>query len=334
METTIEVVEQSQVAEVRRLAAELGKAQGLSESDLGRAALIATEASTNLVKYGRKGSMTVSTFSDGTSSGVQFIAVDQGPGFPDFSIAARDGHSTGGSLGLGLGIITRASDLFDVYSVPGQGSAFLSRVARQRALPPVASGGLELGARHAAKPGQAECGDEWATVRSGRWQRLCVVDGLGHGPLAASAAREAVKVFRESREADSPADILNRCHTALRSTRGAVMAVAAIDTVRGTLSFAGVGNIGATIYSPEGPGHLLSTDGIVGYQMRTVRQVERPWTAADTLVLSSDGLSGRWNFARYPGLLQRHPVLIASVLFRDFSRNNDDATVLVARSCR
>ena len=335
METTIEVTEQSQVAEVRRLAAELGRSQGLSEADLGRAALVATEASTNLVKYGRKGCMTLNTFSQGAAAGVEFIAVDQGPGFTDFAASARDGHSTGGSLGLGLGVIQRASDFFDVYTVPGQGSAILSRVARERSLPRLVDGHLELGARRAPKRGEHECGDAWAYARSGRWQRLCVVDGLGHGPLAATAAKDAVAVFLDARESDSPADILARSHQALRSTRGAVMAIAAIDASAGMLSFAGVGNIGAVVHANgHAASHLLSTEGIVGYQMRTVRGVERAWSRGDTLIMSSDGLSGRWNLGRYANLLQRHPTVIASVLFRDFARDNDDATVVIAREPR
>lgn len=335
MEATIEVTEQSQVAEVRRLAAELGRAQGLTTNDLGRAALVATEAATNLVKYARKGCMTVSTFTDAQATGVQFIASDHGPGFTDFTASARDGHSTGGSLGLGLGVIQRASDLFDVYTVPAQGSVILSRVARDRDLPRERDGRLELGARRAPKRGESECGDAWAYGRAGRWQRLCVVDGLGHGPLAASAAKDAIAVFLQARETDLPADIITQCHHALRSTRGAVMAVVAIDAAAGTLSFAGIGNISGIVYSGADTGsHLLSTEGIVGYQIRTIRSVERAWTRADTLVLSSDGLSGRWNMARYASLLQRHPVLIASVLFRDHARGNDDATVVVAREPR
>lgn len=335
METTLEVTEQSQVAEVRRLAAELGRSQGLAEQDLGRAALVATEASTNLVKYARHGCMTLNVCPAGGHGGIQFIASDQGPGWSDFRAAARDGHSTGGSLGLGLGVIMRASDLFDVHTVPGQGSVLLSQVFRDRQAPVAEPGTLQLGVRQAAKRGQFECGDAWAHTRSGRWQRLCVVDGLGHGPLAASAARDAVSTFADAREADTPADIIGRCHKALRSTRGAVMAIAAIDLASGELSFAGVGNIGALVYSAEGvASHLLSTEGIVGYQMRTVRGVQRAWSRGDTLVMYSDGVSGRWNLARYPALLGRHPVVAASVLFRDFARDNDDATLLVAREMR
>jgi anti-sigma regulatory factor (Ser/Thr protein kinase) len=331
VEKTIEVVEHSQVAEVRRLSAELGRAQGLTEHDLGRAALVATEASTNLVKYGKQGCVTVSTFTADGAAGVQFIAVDRGPGLGDFESAARNGHSTGGSLGLGLGVILRASDLFDVYTVAAQGSALLSRVSRDRASPAKGAGRLELGARQAPKRGEFECGDAWACARVGRWDRVCVVDGLGHGPLAASAARDAVAVFRDAREADSPADIINRCHQALRGTRGAVMAVAAIDLHGGVLSFAGVGNINAVVYSAAGgSSHLVSTEGIVGYQVRSIRGMQRAWSRGDTIVVSSDGLSSRWNMLRYPDLLLRHPALTAAVLFRDFARDSDDATMVVA----
>jgi anti-sigma regulatory factor (Ser/Thr protein kinase) len=332
METTIEVIEHSQVAEVRRLSAELGRAQGLTERDLGRAALIATEASTNLVKYAKQGRMTVSTFAGEGAAGVQFIAVDRGPGLADFQASARDGYSTGGGLGLGLGVILRASDTFDVYTMPGQGSALLSRVLKDSVLPPAGAGRLELGARQAPKRGEVECGDAWACTRGGRWHRLCVVDGLGHGPLAASAARDALAAFSDARESDSPEDIIDRCHRALRSTRGAVMAVAAMDLDAGLLCFAGVGNIGAVVYSAAGGAtHLLSTEGIVGYQMRSIRGTQRAWSRGDTIVMSSDGLSSRWNMLRYPDLLVRHPAVTASVLFRDFARDTDDATIVVAR---
>ncbi len=68
--------------------------------------------------------------------------------------------------------------------------------------------------------------------------------------------------------------------------------------------------------------------------MRALRGLQREWTAGDALVMSSDGLSGRWTMARYPGLLERSADLLASVLFRDYARTGDDATVLVARDLR
>lgn len=333
-ETTLEVVEQSQVAQVRRLAVDIGRAQGLTEDDLARAALVATELSTNLVKYGKGGSVTVSRFFDEGSVGVQMIATDKGPGFPDFHASSRDGHSTGGTLGFGLGTIMRASDLFDTYTGMGQGTVLLSRVARDRAAPRPSKAVLALGSRRAPYRGEFECGDAWAHASCGRWERLCVVDGLGHGPVAAIASAAAVRAFQESAEADSPEDIIQHCHEAMLGTVGAVMAVVAIDPTEDRFLFAGVGNIAGVLHSPLQSNHLLSTEGIVGHQMRRIRTVERSWLPGSTVVLSTDGLSGRWNLSRYPGLLRRHALLVASVLFRDFSRTTDDATVVVARDLR
>jgi hypothetical protein len=112
------------------------------------------------------------------------------------------------------------------------------------------------------------------------------------------------------------------------------MGVVAIDVAAGRFLFAGVGNISGTLCSGSTTHQLLSTEGIVGHGMRKVTTVERAWSAGDTVVLSSDGLSGRWNLANYPGILHRHALLLASVLFRDFARGTDDATVLVARDLR
>jgi anti-sigma regulatory factor (Ser/Thr protein kinase) len=331
MEKTLEVNEQSQVAEVRRLVAELAASQGMSASEAGRCALVATEVSTNLVKYGRHGTVTVDAFSEWGTGGVQIVAADKGPGFSNFLASSRDGVSTGGSLGIGLGGIMRASDLFEVFTVPGQGSTLMCRIAKGNAKPSVPAGALAIGSRRSPMRGQIECGDACSYTRAGGWQRLCVVDGLGHGPLAARAAVEAIAVVRASPAAATPMEILARAHEALRTTRGAVMAVAAIDHAAGRLCFAGVGNIAAAIYTPEETRHLLSVEGVVGYQSRTLKMEEQGWNDGCTLILSSDGVSTRWNPARYPGLLDRHPALIASVIHRDFARDSDDATLLVAK---
>jgi anti-sigma regulatory factor (Ser/Thr protein kinase) len=331
MEKTIEVSEQSQVAEVRRVVAELAKAQGLSPAETGRCALIATEASTNLVKYGKHGAVTVDAFSEWGIAGIQIVAADKGPGFANFLASSRDGVSTGGSLGIGLGGIMRASDLFEVFTVPGQGSTLLSRVGKGNAKPKIPEGALAVGVRRAAMRGQVECGDACSYTRAGGWQRLCVVDGLGHGPLAARAAADAIAVVRAAPAAHTPLEILQHAHEALKPTRGAVMGLAAIDVAAGRLCFAGIGNIAAAIYGGEETRHLLSVEGVVGYQSRTLKMEEQPWNAGCVLALSSDGISTRWNLSRYPGLASRHPMLIASVIHRDFARETDDATLLVAK---
>ena len=44
--------------------------------------------------------------------------------------------------------------------------------------------------------------------------------------------------------------------------------------------------------------------------------------------MASDGLKTQWRLDRYTGLLDRHPSLIAGILYRDYSRGSDDATVV------
>ena len=331
MEKTIEVDEHSQVAEVRRVVADLGSRLGLSEQDLGRAALVATEASTNLVKYGKQGRVTVGAFHEQGASGIDLVAVDAGPGFADFQAALRDGHSTGGGLGIGLGTIKRSCDVFEVHTAEGQGSALYLRIAKGAVLPVLPAGTLACGGRSSPKPGQVECGDAWAFARAGRWQRLCVVDGLGHGPMAASAAEQAIEVFMKAGEAKSPAAILADAHLALRSSRGVVMAVVAIDTAAGSACFAGVGNALALLQAGGQTHHLLSIEGVVGYNMRAVRDRPFPWDRDGIVVMASDGLSTRWNLGRYADLVRCHPTLVAAVLYRDFARETDDATIAVAK---
>ena len=65
--------------------------------------------------------------------------------------------------------------------------------------------------------------------------------------------------------------------------------------------------------------------------MGRARQYEYPFEPDWLLILHSDGLSANWSFDKYPGLFHRHPSVIAGVLFRDFRRQRDDATVIVMR---
>ncbi|MFC5496817.1 ATP-binding protein [Caenimonas terrae] len=332
METTIEVHEASQVAEVRRVAAELARAEHLTEPESGKLALVATELSSNLVKYGKGGAVTLTRYVEGKQHGVQLLAVDSGPGFADFVAATRDGHSTAGSLGIGLGVIMRSSTFFDVYSVSGQGTAMVARVAHAAPRKPVAAlAPFEFAVRSTPKKGQVECGDAWSVRDFGNRQLLCIVDGLGHGPLAARASARAISVFEAAGPADTPAGIMAKAHEELKETRGAVMGILALDRQANTADYCGIGNIAAAVHLGTESRHLLSIEGTVGYRMRATRTHTVPWEPTAVAVLYTDGLSGRWGPARYPGLLSRHPSLIASVLFRDHARDTDDATILVAR---
>lgn len=330
MEATLSLTDKSGVADVRRRAIHMAHTLGLSDKLQADAALIVTEAATNILKYAGQGEITLKNYQEGASQGLEMIALDRGPGITNLSSARTDGFSTGGSLGAGLGTIERQSKLFDIYSVPGCGTALLARVASSRE--PV-TGAFQVGAKSTPKRGQDVCGDAWGVRHVGNNLWIALLDGLGHGPLAANASNSAISVFGQCSPNAQPADVLHAVHRGIKATRGAVMAVAMFDTGNALMSFAGVGNIVGIVTLGGDTQHLISTDGTVGYNMRTVRPSEAPWKKGSVFIASTDGLSTRWNLSRHPGLTDRHPSLIAHVLHRDFARDADDATIVVVKAC-
>jgi hypothetical protein len=95
--------------------------------------------------------------------------------------------------------------------------------------------------------------------------------------------------------------------------------------------FAGLGNISARLVRDGGVRHLVSHNGTAGHAARRIDEFTYPWTPDDRLVMHSDGLATQRDLDAYPGLMERHPSLVAAVLYRDFTRGRDDATVVVAR---
>jgi hypothetical protein len=117
-------------------------------------------------------------------------------------------------------------------------------------------------------------------------------------------------------------------HRALSGTRGATLAVARIGAGAG-VRYTGVGNIAGVLAGGERSRGLASQNGTVGVQMRKVMTFDYEWPAGGLLVMHSDGISSRWLLDTYPGLARRHPAIVAGVLWRDFSRGRDDATIVV-----
>lgn len=331
METTVTVDDPSRIGEARRAATLLGQAMGLTSELIAQASLVISELCTNILKYAERGEICLRTLThNGAAYGLDIVALDRGPGIANFDAAVKDGYSTGGSLGIGLGTMRRAAALFDVYTAPGLGTAVMLRLHEKKVAPP-AEEGFMVASRMSPIRGEIVSGDGWSCVHSGHALAVALVDGLGHGPKAAEAAHAATESFRRSVLEVGPAQTIELAHQALLSTRGAVMAVACIDEQARTLRFAGLGNISAVVYAPGAILRLGSTDGTVGYGVRKARESSVAWEPRSTLIMNTDGLNSRWNLSRHSGLLDCHPVLIAAVLHRDFARNTDDATVVVAQ---
>ena len=326
----VPVTESSQVGEARRLATTLAARLGFDETGRGRVALVATEAATNLLKHARDGILIFRSLDRAGVGGLEVLALDMGPGIADVDRCLDDGYSTAGSPGNGLGALARLGDAFDIHSDPKSGTALVVRLWSTPCPAGAAHPGLEIGAVCLPIAGESASGDAWSSVeRDGRWL-VMVADGLGHGPQAADAAREAIRVFDDRAEA-GPTEILQAAHDALRSTRGAVVAVAECDREQESIRFVGVGNIAASIQAAGAGRSLVSHNGIVGHKVHKLQEFRYPWPTGALLVMHSDGLATQWRLDLYPGLTIRDPGLVAGVLYRDFKRDRDDVTVVVAR---
>jgi serine/threonine-protein kinase RsbT len=111
------------VVALRKHVRERAVAIALSLVDQTKLVTAASELARNTLKYGGGGTVYLDALGDGFRKGVGLIFVDNGPGIPDLELALRDGYTTGGGLGLGLGGSKRLVDEFDIDSRPGEGTA-------------------------------------------------------------------------------------------------------------------------------------------------------------------------------------------------------------------
>ena len=111
------------VVALRKHVRERAVAIALSLVDQTKLVTAASELARNTLKYGGGGMVCLDALDDGFRKGVGLIFVDNGPGIPDLDLALRDGYTTGGGLGLGLGGSKRLVDEFDIDSRTGEGTA-------------------------------------------------------------------------------------------------------------------------------------------------------------------------------------------------------------------
>src|SRR5262249_39245676 len=157
----------------------------------------------------------------------------------------------------------------DIASWPGVGTAVLARIGLGRTRGARAPRGSGIGAVSVAKLGEEACGDAWAVDQSGGTTTLLVADGLGHGPNAAEAAVEAVRLCRHFR-GHQVATLLDYIHGGLRSTRGAAISIARFDPQSRQVIFGGIGNVAGVLASGNELRRMVAMPGTAGYNVRKI----------------------------------------------------------------
>lgn len=326
----ITVDDPSQVALARRAAADLATVSGFDGEDRSRVELAATELATNLFAHAGGGTLIVQPERGGGPPGLLLLALDHGPGFRNVAAALRDGFSTAGTPGNGLGAIQRTADHLDVYSVPARGSVVAARFGPGPSTQAGARRSLRWTALSVPRAGEDANGDLVVVTSARDPFRVTLIDGVGHGPAAATGSGTGARALLGRPEA-GPADLVDALGVTLRGTRGAVAASAQVHLAARVLTYAAIGDVCGSLVGPERSTGLVTLDGTVGLTRRWARPHVEPWSERSLLVMHTDGIADRWSLDDHPGLSLRDPALICGVLMRDYATRADDATVLVVR---
>lgn len=160
---------------------------------------------------------------------------------------------------------------------------------------------------------------------------LAVVDALGHGSEAESAARLAVATLSSRRDSPVP-EILRECHQNLAKSRGVAAAVASIRFSKALLDWVSIGNVEGVLVRADSKSKrqsIIQHGGIVGYRMPRLASIESlPLNAGDRVCLATDGIKS--GFAESIGPKDPIEESAARVL-EEFEDVRDDALVLIVQ---
>jgi anti-sigma regulatory factor (Ser/Thr protein kinase) len=323
LQKSIAVTDRSSVGEARRAAITVAQTLGFDEQRRSDISIVVTELANNILRHATTGELLLCPV-EMNAAWLDIVALDTGPGIQDVSRAFEDGMSTIGTPGQGLGAVQRLSDIVSLYSVPGKGTVVFCRFKLHEA-----SKTTPVGVVSIPIAGEIECGDSYLVLPGNGRSLYMMVDGLGHGVIAAEAAIEAVKAVQAS-AGENLTEIMTTTHNALKATRGAAMALALVDHERSVVKYSGVGNISASLGNGITSRSMVSQNGTLGASVPRVQEFTYPFEPGMLLLMFSDGLNSKCGFGGYPGISNRPHGLIAGLFYRDFSRRRDDATVLVA----
>lgn len=341
---SLQIDNESDIGVCRRKAVSLATQIGFDKVKIGEVAIMVTELVSNVLKHGGgRGKIVICHFSEEDGSkAIEIWCCDAGNGFTNINNAMKDGFTAQKSLGIGMGSIRRFSDKFEIN--PQSSSEFKNEflaghldlkhcIRTLKYLPQKqwigSNKNIEIGAISICKPNEKLNGDSYVVNHINPNNTIvAVIDGLGHGAEANIASQIAKEQIIQ--KSDLPLnELLKQIHSALKGTRGCVIAIAQINTEKNKLTFTGIGNIESYIISKNSRKSLISFGGIMGHNMRTPRIYENDFNIGDNLILFSDGITSRWKFDEFDWL--EHPQKIAEQLITKHTRANDDATVLIIR---
>ncbi len=321
--------ERSYLAVLKKDVHALAADAGYSQVQIADIDIVVAEMTSNLIKHAKDGELLVRA----DEHCVELISIDQGPGMSNVRVMAQDGMSTANTLGQGLGAIKRLSDDADIYSLKGWGTITLARFYKEKGTLRHKKQAADVRYLVVPKPGEAVCGDGLAISHSAQYLKIMLGDGLGHGPEAQAVISKAERAFCIAvQEENSPVAILRSVHEGVKRSRGLVATVAVFDFAAQSWRICGVGNISGWVGNQQYNRGVMSYNGIVGVNMPgTLNEHKLPHEYGQLLILCSDGIRARWDLQKYPSILKHDLSILAAAIYKDFARQTDDMSILIAR---
>ena len=328
------------ISKVSKLAKELG----FSEKELNEISIVTSELANNLINHKTiEGKIICSAIEEGTRKYILIISEDKGPGIANVETVMEDGYSTSGTLGIGLGAIKKlmsdfriTSNINDVKTARNNnnwnqiGTKIITKkyLSQREDTADISQSKIKFGIFSRSKYGEEYNGDHYFLQRFEDKTIAAVIDGLGHGKQASEASTETRLYLVENYK--KPLNvIINGLHARLKGTRGVVISIALIDDDKGTLEYVGVGNVLTRVFNSPTPIRPVNYNGTLGHILRNFRVFQYPWVKGNIIIMTSDGISERYNPNKDPNFLKKHPIIIANTILKEYGKAHDDATVLV-----
>lgn len=328
-EIEISVAADAQTApdEARDYAREIGFEDVAAEE----IALVVRELALNILHHGGEGTLTLRFSVVGDRSGLEVEAVNPGAPIAEVEEAFRDGYSTRGSFGYGLGTVNRLMHRVSVESpwVDGSGTRVVATRWLYRPSRPAAAF-LDAGVASRAHPDAHDNGDAVLITSWEDRSLVGVIDGLGHGNPAMRASRAARQyVLRHARE--PLREIFRGVDRVCRGTRGVVMALVRFDWADQTATVGNVGNVEVRVFGHDERLGFQVRRGFLGRSAPKPPVRTSPWPMAATMVMHTDGVRSSRLRDAYRELEHLETRPLASGLLQRLALGRDDATVAVLR---
>jgi phosphoserine phosphatase RsbX len=191
---------------------------------------------------------------------------------------------------------------------------------------------VEWGVAARSREGEATCGDRGVVTLTPEGALVAAIDGLGHGAEAARAARTAAEIVRRHPSRDLVL-LVERCHEALKGTRGAAISLAFVSPSERGVTWLGVGNVEGRVLSGDPSatrpkGSLVLERGVAGHELPALRAAALAVRPGDVLVLATDGIHAAFADALdVSGTTQA----ITERILTEHGKPRDDALVVAVR---